>query len=283
MKNVRRTSWRSLLLMPKLTRESLRDSCRLALEHSSAGVSATVTPGDPSALEVRTKHGKTLTVRLDNLFADASRAAPEERDRLLLQFVAATIESAEGLVGEQGPSLDQVVPTIKSAEWIDWVPTKDLASEHLVADLFVVYAFDRPGSMQYARWSELERFGPSRTELRQMALSNLRARIPTQLGMRGDDKSFLLIAGGNCEASLILLDEVWEKLGSSISDDIVVCVLARDICLVTANGVSSGLESLVAARDRCCAHGMPSNFISKTLLRRRGKEWIRLQETSRAE
>ncbi len=110
-----------------------------------------------------------------------------------------------------------------------------------------------------------------------MALSNLRARLTTQFGRRGDDKSFIFTAGGNYEASLILLDEVWEKLGSSIPKDILVCVLARDLCIVSSTALLGGLESLVAARDRCCAEGMPSNFISKTLLRRRGKEWIEFQ------
>ena len=111
--------------------------------------------GDPFALEVRTGLGKTLTVWLDNLFADASRAAPEEREPLLSRLIAETIRSAEGPVGEQAePSLDQVVATVKSAEWIDGAPTKDLASEHLVADLYVVYAFDRSASMNYASWAE---------------------------------------------------------------------------------------------------------------------------------
>ena len=113
---------------------------------------------------------------IDNLFADASRAAPEERERLLSRLVAETIHSAEGLVGEQAAlSLDQVVPMIKGAELIVRAPTKDLASEHLVADLNVVYAFDRPNSMSYASWAELERFGRPRTELLHKALSNLRA------------------------------------------------------------------------------------------------------------
>ncbi len=70
--------------------------------------------------------------------------------------------------------------------------------------------------MRFARWTELDRFGRSRSELRQIALTNLRARLPSKIGTLGEDKSFLLIADGNHEASLILLDEIWELFGPSI-------------------------------------------------------------------
>jgi uncharacterized protein YtpQ (UPF0354 family) len=152
-------------------------------------------------------------------------------------------------------------------------------SEHVVGDLYVVYAFDQRSSMRFARWTELDRFGRSRSELRQIALTNLRARLPSKIGTHGDDKSFLLVADGNHEASLILLDEIWERLESLIPGNIIVCVLARDVCLVTATGVPGGIESLVTARDRCCASG-PSNFISKTLLQRRDKARIPHREPS---
>ena len=236
-------------------------------------------PGDPLGIEAITKKGEILTVHVDSLYADASRTAPEERERLLSQFLTGTIDGADAESGVRGPSLDLLIPTIKSAEWVQGLPEKDRASEYLVGDLYVVYAFDQPSSMRFARWTELDRFGRPRSELRQIALTNLRARLPYKIGRVGDEKSFLLIADGNHEASLILLDEIWELLGPSIPGDIVVCVPARDVCEVTATGIPGGIESLVAARDRCCASG-PSNFISKTLIQRRGKSWIPYREPS---
>ena len=277
--SVMSTSWRSLLLAAELTRESLRESFRLAVEETSAVASAVAVPGDPLGIEAITKKGEILTVHVDSLYADASRTAPEERERLLSQFLTGTIDGAEAESGVRGPSLDLLIPTIKSAEWFQRLPERDHASEHLVGDLYVVYAFDEPSSMRFARWTELDRFGRSRSEPRQIALTNLRARLPSKIGTHGEDKSFLLVADGNHEASLILLDEIWERLESSIPRSIIVCVLARDVCLVTATGVPGGLESLVAARDRCFA-SRPSNFISKILLQRRGKSWIPYREPS---
>jgi uncharacterized protein YtpQ (UPF0354 family) len=269
-------SWQSLLRAKVLTKESLRESSRLAFEQSSAVSSATTLPGDPLGLEVRTRQGKTLTVLVDNLFADASRAAPDVREHLVSYFIAALVDSGKAT---QQRSLDQVVPLIKSAQWVEGLPAsaKDLASDHLVADLYVVYAFDDASTMEYARWPELDKFGHPRMELAAKALANLRTRLPSQLARHGNEKIITLIANGTHESSLILLDEVWEPLRSSIPDDIVVCVPARDVCLVSATGIPGGIESLVAARDRLCA-GTPSNFISKSLLRRRGKEWIPFQE-----
>jgi uncharacterized protein YtpQ (UPF0354 family) len=257
-------SWRAPLLAPDLKRESLRESVRLALEESTAVASARALSGDPLGLEVRTREGKTLTVRVDNLFADASRAAPEERERLISQFIKAIVDSAKTLQ----PSLDQVIPLIKSTDWIAGRPRNDIANEHLVADLYVVYAFDQPSSMQYARWPELDSLARSRGELRQIALANLRTRLPTKLSTHGDNKTFLLVADANHEASLT----------PSAPGEIVVCVPARDVCLVTGTDIPGGLESLVAARDRTCAGGALSNFISKTLLRRSGKVWVAFHE-----
>jgi uncharacterized protein YtpQ (UPF0354 family) len=265
--------WRSLLLAPDLTKESLRESVRLALAESSAIESASAIPADPLGLQVRTVEGRTLTVMVDNLFADASRSAPEERERLLSEFMSAVIDSAETCQ----PSLDEVIPLIKSAESVATLPVNDIANEHLVADLHVVYAFYRPGLMDYVHWHQLDLFARPRSEFRQIALANLRARLPPKLGTHGNDETFTLVADGNHEASMILLDEVWEQLAPSIRGDIVVCVVTRDVCLVTGTGIPGGVESLITARDRCCASG-PSNFISKTLLRRRVKGWIAFQE-----
>src|SRR5262249_51649306 len=160
-----------------------------------------------------------------------SRAPPDEREGTLRRYLAASIETARATDGElPAPSRSDVVPTIKSSEWLAGLPTKELATTPLVADLVVAYAFDRAQSMRYASRRELEALGLSTSELPAVALVNLRARLPRQLGTRGDGKSFLFVAGGNYEASLLLLDEVWTQLAPNMPGDLIACVLARDVC-----------------------------------------------------
>ena len=268
------TDWRNnLLSSPEVSQYSLREAFRLALDQQ--GDVAAVSPGGyPLQLEVRTRRGHRFTVQLDNLFADVNRAAPSERAQLVSQHAAAALETARAADGEPAvPTLDQLVPTVKGQLWVDAAPAGSLAVEPLVGDLCIVYALDRAQSMAYVSWPELERFGLDRAALRRAALEALRRRLPPEIGTRGDGKSLMLIAGGNYEASLILLDEVWDQIAPSMPGDLLVCALARDVCLVTATGVPGGLESLEAARDRICARGQPSNFVSRTVLRRDGRAW----------
>lgn len=270
-------AWQTLLLTPSLTKQALRDAFLMALSGADAVASAAAHPADPCRIELRTPGGKSFSVQLDNLYADAVRSAPAERAALLLQRLSSTAEIARAADGA-APAAD-VIPTVKSAEWVAEARRRvpELASESLVADLFVVYAFDRPQSMAYATFPELAAFGPG---LREAASSNLRKRLPPELGTRGDGKSFLFVAGGNHEASLLLLDEVWEQLRASLPGDAIACALARDVCLVTSTGTPGGLPSLRTARDHICAAGTPSNFISRTILVRKGGQWTRFQETS---
>jgi uncharacterized protein YtpQ (UPF0354 family) len=269
--------WRTLLRASSLPPDVLREAYRLALMESGVFAEISNVENDPLRLAVRTKAGSGSTMSLDNLLADVTRADPSGWQALLEQFVAATVESAKALDGEKSsvPSRDQLVPLIKSISWLEALPAMGLVTEPLAADRIIVFAFDRPQSMTYARAADLEALNISPDELRKLASENLRRRLPPALNTRSDGKSFLFAIGGNFEASLLLIDEVWDQLTRQLPGDVIVCVLARDVCLVTSTGTPGGLESLLAARDRICAGSVPpSNFISKSLLRREGNSWV---------
>jgi uncharacterized protein YtpQ (UPF0354 family) len=153
----------------------------------------------------------------------------------------------------------------------------DVAIEPLVADVHVAYAFDRGQSIAYASESDLVRPAIDRQTLRNTAVDNLRRLLPKDISTRGDGKSFTFIAGGNYEASLLLLDEVWDQL--SLPGSILGCPLTRDVCSMTATGVAGGLDSLRFAADRICAGGIPSNYISRTILQRDRRAWRLFQPT----
>lgn len=270
------TSWRALLSAATLERRALRNAFRLALEQSNAVSTVAEPPDDSLRLTVTTKtHGKRFDIDLNNLFANAVHAEPGRREELLLLHLAAMRDLTERADGNvMPPSRDQIVPTIKTTQWIAGMPAKQLASEPLVGDLVVVYAFDDANTITYAEWPDVGPLIPDRSEVRQVSLTNLRARLPNQLATRGDGRSFILLAGGNYEASLILLDEVWADLARTVAGDIIVCPLARDICLVTGTGVSGGVASLLDARNRLLARDPPpAQLITSSLLRREDRGW----------
>lgn len=270
--------WEDLITQPELAPESLRQAFRAALAgHAEL---ADVSPADDAlTLNVVTRGGNRCAVDLTNLFADAQRALPEERGGLFQQHVATALETARTTDGAgAAPSIDQLVPTVKGQSWVDTARSMgNLAIEPLVADLHVAYAFDRKHSIAYASESDLVSLGIDHPTLRQTALDNLRRLLPKEISTRGDGKSFIFTAGGNYEASLLLLDEVWDQL--SLPGSILACALTRDICLVTGTGVAGGLDSLRSAADRICAAGPPSNYISRTILQRDARAWRPFQPT----
>jgi uncharacterized protein YtpQ (UPF0354 family) len=142
-----------------------------------------------------------------------------------------------------------------------------------MGDLAVVYAWDRARTIKYASRTDLEALGVTHAELPELAISNLRKRLPPELSTRGDGRSFVFTAGGNIEASLVLVPEIWDDLAAQLPGDIVACVVARDVCLVTATGIPDGTQSLVAARDRIVDGMVASELISTSLMVRRSGKW----------
>jgi uncharacterized protein YtpQ (UPF0354 family) len=275
------SDWRSLLTAPDLGRADLREAYRRAMEETGAVSSVTPSATDQLQLDVRARNGGTFIIDLHNLWESAVGARPDERIRQLLEKVAGSVDVARGLDGDLPPvSRTDLVPTIKSAAWLAGLPPgADLASEPLVADLVIVYAFDRPSSISYASRSQIEQLQIAAAELRPLAVANLSTHLPAQLGTQGDGRSSILLAGGSYESSVLLLDGVWEQLAASVAGDIVACVPARDICLFTGTGVEGGVASLIAARDRVLAAGTPGSLVSPTLLRRHDVRWVELERS----
>jgi uncharacterized protein YtpQ (UPF0354 family) len=208
------------------------------------------------------------------LYYDLVRTDPASRKRQFQDHVAATLETARAVDGGlPEPTRDDLIPTIKNTAWLDDPRTAGLVATPFVGDLVVVYAWDRALSITYASPADLDRLGVTQGELPELALSNLRTRLPPELSTRGDGKSFVFTAGGNIEASLVLVPEIWDDLAAQLHGDIVACVVARDVCLVTATGIPDGMNSLVAARARIVEGMAASELISTSLLVRRGRTW----------
>ena len=229
----------------------------------------------PDEMQLSVSLGPETSVEIDltRLFTELQRADPEDRAQRFKDFVAATLEAIRGAEGTaDAPARDQLVPVLKGKHWVAGLPQHDLAIESLVGDLCVVYAFDQPHSFAFASRDELAKLGiASAADARELALDNLRDRLPEELETRGDGQSFMFTIGGNFEASLLLLPELWDQM--EVDGDIVACVLARDICLFTGTETPGGVDSLVAARARILESMPPHDLISTALLVRRGGAW----------
>jgi uncharacterized protein YtpQ (UPF0354 family) len=90
--------------------------------------------------------------------------------------------------------------------------------------------------------------------LRALAVENLKRVLP-KIELRGDDEVMLMSAGGNYEASLLLIDDIWSSGQVKVNGDIVVAIPTRDVLLVTGSRNRAGLKRVRELAAKFVAQG----------------------------
>eukprot|EP01035_Chromulina_nebulosa_P005892 gene5892-biopygen4990 len=140
----------------------------------------------------------------------------------------------------------------------------------LVADLVVFYAFDVGSHYELVSNRDLARLGLSPDELHERALANLRA-LNLEVRAHQGERTMMLTAGGNYEATLILLPEIWETIAEMVSGRIVVSVPGRDMLLVAGDADPENLAEL--RRVTSSAIERADKPLSRAFLRWTGTQW----------
>lgn len=225
-----------MLTPPAFTQEFAR---ALARTRPSANVSVA---GDLK-LTIKETDGLVRNIQLNNAYNEY-KLDPQRFDDLVATFSAIFSQSASK---EAGLDRTRIIPVIKDRQWLDelhnTLKAKGVAQQHLADrfndELVIVYAQDDPNRMRYL--TTQEDFGLSREELRSLAIANLKRVLPKiEMGRVGDVA--LMSAGGNYEASLLLIDDIWSSGQIQVNGDIVVAIPTRDALLVTGSRSRSGLK-----------------------------------------
>lgn len=176
-----------------------------------------------------------------------------------------------------------IVPRIKHTNMLAALSEKKIPAdqlpitEPLVADLVVSYAFELPEAFQLVTQADLQRLGMTKNDLRPIALKNLRRQL-TNIKTEGQGSPvYMLTAGGDLGACLLLIDEVWDDLAGQIPGELVIVVPSRGIVLVTSSEWPEGLalmrEITIDSRGIETTHRLSEIF----LLRRQGT-WVIFDE-----
>ena len=225
-----------MLTPPAFTQEFAR---ALARTRPSANVSVA---GDLK-LTIKETDGLVRNIQLNNAYNEY-KLDPQRFGDLVATFSAIFSQSASK---EAGLDRTRIIPVIKDRQWLDelhnTLKAKGVAQQHLADrfnnELVIVYAQDDPNRMRYL--TTKKDFGLSREELRSLAIANLKRVLPKiEMGRVGDVA--LMSAGGNYEASLLLIDEIWSSRQIEVNGDIVVAIPTRDALLVTGSRSRSGLK-----------------------------------------
>ena len=147
----------------------------------------------------------------------------------------------------------RVVPVIKDRPWLEESRQALLSRgakevpEHVYEDfspdLIILYAEDSAKNIRYLAPKDLELAKIERQELRALACENLKRLLP-KIERHGTNGLYMLTAGGDYEASLLLLDSIWSGGQMDVNGDVVVAIPSRDLLLVTGSQNPQGIEKV---------------------------------------
>jgi len=221
---------------------------------------------EPDTLSLKTAEGTEHKLYLENLWIQC-RDDLAEGNEVIERYVAVVKEFGKEIKATR----DAVVPLIKDQTYIDFLGEgTSVPIEHLAADLWIVYAVDRDTNITSLSEREMIALELPREDLRDLAAENLRNILPP-VECHGEGPWFLLTAGGDYVASLLLLDWVWEFAAERVDGQVVAVAPTRDVVLFTGAGSAEGLAAIrQRARELVSTS---DHVVSPTLLRRIGDCW----------
>lgn len=143
--------------------------------------------------------------------------------------------------------LDQsrILPLIKDREWVADVTRTAVSRgapfaplyDDFNAELVIVYAEDQP---QRTRFLDEKEVKMDKASLRKLAIANLRKSLP-KIEMRDLGPVAFLSAGGDYDASLLLLDDIWSDGQIKRKGETLVAIPGHDTLLISGTGEPEGL------------------------------------------
>jgi uncharacterized protein YtpQ (UPF0354 family) len=208
----------------------------------------------------------TMKLNLENLWRQIHRVGDGRRE-LIERHLNLAIPSAQP---PQKLDKHQILPNIRDSQYLSQLGPKSV-TEHLVADLWILYVVDWPDKLVGLTTENVESLAIGQNNLRQIAIENLKRTVsPIQCRKMGSWSR--LVAGGTYEASILLLDDFWEQQVNTVRGDLVAAAPSRDVLLFTD---SSSREGLAAVRQHVAHITTKGHYVvSSTLLRRRDGRWI---------
>jgi len=143
----------------------------------------------------------------------------------------------------------------------------------LETGLLVAYLVDLGDSFTYVQARDLKTAGIDAEQLHAHALANLERAADGKVTIRQSGPIWALSFDGNFEASLILLDNLWEDvLGEYHDGTPAIAVPARDVLCFCNAASTAGVAELRAVIRRVWPRG--DHLLSDQIFERRGRRWV---------
>lgn len=245
-----------------------RIAARIRSRHPAAEVG--YVEGDARALEVRWPDGGQATASLDNLWRAYRQSGGEGVEPELSRWIEILAPLPDATRAEA-----RLVALVRPAAMLVAAMSQTGGAGRLVAfplveeELFVVLARDCPDRIELLTQAERSELPATDEELFVDAVKNVLADLSIQ--RHGGGPVWMLTAGGNYEASLLLHAALWRDLGREVEGELIASVPCRDLIYYTGSEEPGGPELLRRITERM--HRQGSYPISGRLLRFTGSAW----------
>ena len=212
-------------------------------------------------LKVVSADGHESTFFLDNAYT-TYKQEPGGKQEVITRFISDDLE----YIKSQHSAVDRtrIVPVIKDRPWLEETRqallsrgTKEVPEpvyEDFSPDLIILYAEDSPKNIRYLTPKDLEALKIEKKDLRSLACENLKRVIP-KIERHGTNGLYMLTAGGDYEASLLLLDSLWNNSQMPVQGEILVAIPTRDLLLVTGTGHPEAVEKVKQMANKSFEEG----------------------------
>jgi len=143
----------------------------------------------------------------------------------------------------------------------------------LPCDLLVAYMIDEGDHFSYVQNRDLEEERVSADTLHQYGIANLATMLNDQLQIQQTEGIFAAFLDGNFEASLLLVDALWNQaLAHVVDNDFVCCIPARDVLAFCDSASEEGIAKLQEVVERIWPGG--DHLLTDKLYRREDHQWV---------
>ena len=199
-------------------------------------------------LEIKTQDnkGEVYTHYLNNSYSEYF-SNPEELNEIIERY---TNGSKNLYLEKETVQLDRIIPIIKDHRFLLELSNlnENLEQNHVYekynSDLYIFYAEDFENNISYLHKDDQKSLNLDFNQLRKLAVDNLNSIIEN-IERNGDKEIFMVIAGGNYESSLILLD-IWNQDNFLVDGDLIIAIPTRDLLFVTGSNSLKEIDELIS-------------------------------------
>lgn len=193
-------------------------------------------------------NGKEFTHYLDNSYKEY-QMDKDSVNQVISKYVAS---SADLYNEKKDIKIDRIIPIIKPIDYLNDLMelAKDkedkepwIVYEKYNDKLIIVYGEDTEKSIRYFTKEDFSALNLDKDTLLDMAVKNLNKILP-DIQRHGGNGSFGLAAGGDFEASLILLKSIWTKENFDVDGDFVIAIPNRDLLFITGTNNKTEIERI---------------------------------------